>query len=447
MSANDAVTPNASASSSAATAAASVKPAGPFSKWEIGLALRYLRAKRKEGGVALIAIISFTGIMLAVAVLISVMSIMAGFRAELLGRMLSFNGHMYVQGQILVSPDRDAALARIKAVPGVVSVSPIVENQSLIRGGGQVTGAIVRGLRPDDIGDMEYVARSLTPEARASFGKGAYGGDHVLVGQTLLDQMGLKVGDPIQILSPTGADSAFGNLGGLEKTYFIGGAFSSGTADFDRAYIFMPLEQAQLFFGKEGVVDAIELKVAQPDKIETYAEAVRQAAGPGNVVTDWRERLAAFWGALKVERAAMSIILGMVVAIAAMNIISGIVMLVKNKGRDIAILRTIGASPSSILRIFFMAGATIGIAGTLAGLVLGLAFCLNIGAIQHFLEWVTGVQLFNSDVYQLDSIPALVDPVDVFWVALWSLLMSCVASLPPSWSASRIDPVEALRYE
>ena len=424
-----------------------MKPAGAFSSWEIGLALRYLRAKRKEGGVAMIAIISFIGIMLAVAVLISVMSIMAGFRSELLGRMLSFNGHMYVQGQVLTSPDRDAAVARLKAVPGVRSVSPLTEAQALIRAGGQTTGAIVRGLRFEDLGTMQYVSSSLSAEARASFGQGPYGGDRVLVGQALMDQMGLRVGDPIQIYSPTGADSAFGNLGGLEKTYFIGGAYSSGTADYDRTFIFMPLEQAQLFFGKEGVWDVIEIKISNPDDVARFLGPVRAAAGRGAIVTDWRERLAAFWGALKVERVAMSIILGLVVAIAAMNIISGIVMLVKNKGRDIAILRTIGASPSSILRVFFMAGATIGVAGTLAGLTLGLLFCLNIGAIQHFIEWMTGVQLFNADVYMLDAIPALVDPLDVFWVALWSLLMSCIASLPPSWSASRIDPVEALRYE
>ena len=431
----------------AVVAKAPGKPAGAFSSWEIGLALRYLQAKRKEGGVALIAIISFVGIMLAVAVLISVMSIMAGFRSELLGRMLSFNGHMYVQGQVLVSPERDAALARIKAVPGVVSVSPLIEAQSLIRANGQTTGAIVRGLRPEDLGTMSYVSASLSEQAKAGFGRGAYGGDRVLVGQALMDQMGLRVGDPIQVYSPTGADSAFGNLGGLEKTYFIGGAYSSGTADYDRAFIFMPLEQAQLFFGKEGVWDVIELKVQTPDEVGQYTDPVRKAAGQGALITDWRERLAAFWGALKVERVAMSVILGLVVAIAAMNIISGIVMLVKNKGRDIAILRTIGASPSSILRIFFMAGATIGVAGTLAGLTLGLLFCWNIGPIQHFLEFVLQTKLFDSDVYMLDAIPALVDPTDVAWVTFWSLLMSCIASLPPSWTASRIDPVEALRYE
>lgn len=423
------------------------RASGAFSAWEIGLALRYLRAKRKEGGVATIAVISFVGIMLAVAVLISVMSIMAGFRAELLGRMLSFNGHMYVQGPVLTDPDRDAALKRIGDVPGVVNVSPLNESQSLIRVGSYVTGAIVKGVRPEDLPDTTYVWESLTPEARQGFGQGDYGGNRILIGKAMAAQTGLRIGDPITLFSPTGADSAFGNLGGLEKTYYVGGVFSSGTADFDQAFIFMPLEQAQLFFGKEGVWDVLEIKVADPDRVGDLTAAVRDAAGPGAVVTDWRQRLAAFAGALKVERVAMSIILGLVVAIAAMNIISGIVMLVKNKTRDIAILRTVGASPSAILRVFFMSGAMIGVAGTLAGLILGLLFCWNIGAIQHFLEGLLGVQLFNSDVYQLDAIPALVDPVDVTWVAVWSFLMSCVASLPPSWNASRIDPVEALRYE
>ena len=423
------------------------RSSGAFSSWEIGLALRYLRAKRKEGGVALIAIISFIGILLAVMALIVVLSIMSGFRTELLGRMLSFNGHMYVQGPVLTSPDRDAALERIAAVPGVVSASPLNEAQSLVRVGSYTTGAVVRGVRPQDLADTKFVFDSLTPAERESFGKGAYGGDRILIGAALANSLGVRVGDPITLYSPTGADSAFGNLGGLEKTYFVGGLFRSGAADYDRAFMFMPLEQQQLFFGKEGVWDVIEIKVADADKVGAMTAAVRKAAGPGAVVTDWRERQAAFYGALKVERVAMSIILGMVVAIAALNIISGIVMLVKNKTKDIAILRTIGASPSAILRVFFMAGSMIGVAGTIAGLVLGLLFCLNIGSIQHFLEWVFQTKLFNSDVYMLDSIPALVDPVDVIWITVWATFMSCVASLIPSWLATRIDPIEALRYE
>ena len=423
------------------------RPAGPFSAWEFELALRYLRARRKEGGIALIAIISYVAIALAVMALIVVMSIMAGFRSELLDRMLSFNGHMYVQGQVLGDPDREAAVTRIAAVPGVVSVSPLTENQALVRAAGVTTGAVVRGLRPQDLDSMSYVFDSLTPEARQSFGDGPYGGDNILIGKALAESMGLRIGDPITLYSPTGADSAFGNLGGLEKTYRVGGVFTSGTADFDRAFIFMALEQAQLFFGKEGVWDVIELKVEEPDRVGDLTQAVRAAVGESAIVSDWRDRLAAFWGALKVERVAMSIILGLVVAIAALNIISGIVMLVKNKTRDIAILRTVGASQMSMLRIFFISGAAIGIAGTITGLVLGLLFCLNIGAIQHFLEWLFQVQLFNADVYMLDSIPAEVDAMDVIWVTLWSVFMSCVASLLPSWRAAKMDPVEALRYE
>ncbi|WP_427792830.1 lipoprotein-releasing ABC transporter permease subunit [Brevundimonas diminuta] len=420
---------------------------GPFSSWEIGLALRYLRAKRKQGGVALIAMISFIGIMLAVAVLISVMSIMAGFRGTLMDRILSFNGHMYVQGPVLYAPDRDAALKRIADVPGVVAVTPLVESPAMFRAGGAATGGIVRGVRPQDLTSTKFVYDSLTPEARERFGKGQYGGDHVLIGKSLAEQMGLREGDPISLYTPTGAGSAFGNLGGLEKTYIVGGIYTSGAADYDRAFIFMPLEQAQLFFGKDGVWDVIEMKVAEPDKVEALLTPVQRAAGAGSIVQDWRNRQAAIWGALKVERVAMSIILGMVVAIAAMNIISGIVMLVKNKTRDIAILRTVGASQSSILRIFFMSGAAIGIGGTIAGLVLGLLFCWNIGAIQHFLEALLGVQLFNAEVYMLDSVPAKVDAWDVTWIAVFSFFMSCLASLPPSWNASRIDPVEALRFE
>ena len=423
------------------------KPAGPFSAWEIGLALRYLRAKRKEGGIALIAIISYVAVALAVMALIVVMSIMAGFRAELLNRMLSFNGHMYVQGQVLNDPERDLALERLREIPGVVSVTPLVESPAMFQASGRATGGLVRGIRPEDLTSMTYVYDSLSQTARDMFGKGDYGGDYVLIGKSLSEELGIGVGSPITLYSPTGADSAFGNLGGLSKTYVVGGIFSSGTADYDRAFVFMPLEQAQLFFGKEGLWDIIEMKTAEPDRVETLREPVRTAVGDGNLVSDWRDRLAAFWGALKVERVAMSIILGLVVAIAALNIISGIVMLVKNKTRDIAILRTVGASQFSMLRIFFISGAAIGIAGTVTGLVLGLLFCLNIAPIQHFLEWVFQVELFNADVYMLDAVPALVDPADVFWVAMWSFFMSCVAGLIPSWQAAKLDPVEALRYE
>lgn len=423
------------------------KPAGPFSAWEIGLALRYLRAKRKEGGIAMIAVISYVAIALAVMALIVVMSIMAGFRSTLLDRMLSFNGHMFVQGQLLNTPEREQALQRIRAVPGVQSAVPVMTSYSLVRTAGQTNPAAVRGIRPEDLPATTYVYASIGDDAKRTFGQGLNGGDDILIGEGLAASMGLRVGDSVTLFSPTGATSAFGNLGGLDKAYRVGGIFTSGTAEFDGLFIFMPLEQSQIFFGRDAAWDAIELKLDEPDRVEQMLAPVVQAAGPGALVDDWRNRMAAFWGALKVERVAMSIILGLVVAIAALNIISGIVMLVKNKTRDIAILRTIGASQSSMLRVFFMAGAMIGVAGTITGLTLGLLFCLNIGSVQHFLEWVFQTKLFDADVYMLDAIPALVDPMDVVWVTLWSLFMSCVAGLIPSWQAAKLDPVEALRYE
>ena len=424
-----------------------IKPAGPFSAWEIGLAIRYLRAKRKEGGVALIAIISFVGIMLAVAVLISVMSIMSGFRAELLGKILDFNGHMYVQGQVLRSPDRDQIVARINALPGVSEAVPLVEAQAPIAARGQVSGVFIRGIRPDDLRNMGLITDSLSDAELAAFGRGDYGGDRVLLGKGLADALGLKAGDPVTIYSITGATSALGNLGPLEKTYTVGGVFTAGMADYDRAFVFMPLEQAQLFFGKEGVWDVVEIKLDDPYRVDDFAPQIAEIAGRNAYITDWRDRSAAFWNALKIERIAMSIILGLVVLIAALNIISGIVMLVKNKGRDIAILRTMGASQSSILRVFFTAGALIGVGGTIAGLILGILFCLNIGSIQAFIEWATGASVFNSEVYILPRVPALIDPVEVIGVAFFAFLASCLATFPPAWRASRIDPVEALRYE
>jgi lipoprotein-releasing system permease protein len=375
------------------------------------------------------------------------MSIMAGFRSELLDRMLSFNGHMYVQGQVLSDPGREAALTRIGAVPGVVSVSPLTENQALVRAAGQTTGAIVRGLRPQDLVSMTYVFDSLSPGARRSFGQGAYGGDDVLIGKALAESLGLGVGDPISLYSPTGADSAFGNLGGLEKTYRIGGVFTSGTADFDRAFIFMPLEQAQLFFGREGSVDKIEIMLESADEAIGMKPALTRAAGPAALVFDWTQENESFFNALQIERSAMRLILMILVAITTLNIIAGLVMMVQNKRRDIGILRTVGASQSAIMRIFFMAGSLIGVLGAATGLVLGVVVCLNIEVIQQVVERITGAQVFNPEIYFLSHVPAKIEWSEVGLVTGWALFMSFVVTLLPAWLASRLDPVEALRYE
>jgi lipoprotein-releasing system permease protein len=419
------------------TAAVNGTAAGPFSRWERQVAGRYLRTKRQNGGVALISSISFIGITLAVAVLIIVMSVMNGFRTELLGRILGFNGHAYVGGAVLSSPERDTVIARIRAVPGVVEAAPMIEAQAMVIGQGQITGAIVRGMTRDDLMRVKIITGNIKGGSLAGFGLGDYGGDEVLIGDRLAASMGVKAGDAITLISPTGGATAFGGTP-RRKVYTVGAIFSIGMSEYDQSFLYMPLQQAQLFFGREGAIDVIEVKLANPDSLSTLKPLLNEAAGPDALVTDWRDRNQSFFNALQVER---------IVAIAAMNIISGLIMLVKNKGRDIAILRTMGAGQGAILRIFFMAGASIGAAGTLAGLIIGVLFCTYIAQIQQFVEWITGTAVFSADVYFLAHIPAKIDWPEVASVTFWSLLMSVLATLPPAWRASRLDPVEGLRYE
>jgi lipoprotein-releasing system permease protein len=420
--------------------------AAPFGVWERMLAGRYLRAKRSQGGVALISVISFIGILLAVATLIIVMSVMNGFRAELLGRILGFNGHLFVAGAPLDPDQRQAAVQRILKVPGVVQAAPVVEAQAIAVGPSQISGAIVRGLAPADLKATKLVADNIKSGSLRDYGVGDYGGDTVLIGDRLAQAIGVRVGDYVTLISPSGGATAFGGAP-LQKPYLVGGTFSVGMSQYDQAYIYMPMEQAQLFFGRENAVDVIEVKVADPDSAAKMKPLLEQALGQGAVVTDWTQRDSSFWGALKVERSVMRLILMLLVAIAAMNIISGLVMLVKNKGRDIAILRTMGAGQGSILRIFVMAGASVGVLGTAAGMLIGVLFCTYIGPIQSLVEWATGQTVFSSDVYYLNRVPAKVDFAEVSVIVFWALAMSFLATLPPAWRASRLDPVEALRYE
>jgi lipoprotein-releasing system permease protein len=426
-----------------------VTPGGrapPFGRWERMLAVRYLRATRKQQGVALISIISFVGITLAVAVLIIVMSVMNGFRDELLTRILGFNGHLYVAGGALSPPERDAIVKKILALPDVRQAAPVIEAQAMALGQGPISGAIVRGLFPGDLKATRIVSGNITRGSLAHFGEGEYGGDEIVVGERLAQSLGVRPGDDLTLISPTGGATAFGATP-QRKTYTVAATFTVGMSQYDQAYIYMPLAQAQLFFGREDSVDVIEVKVANPDKAIAMKPAVQRAAGPLALVTDWTQRDSSFWGALKVERNVMRLILMLLVLIAALNIISGLVMLVKNKTRDIAILRTMGAGQGSILRIFFMTGGSIGVAGAAAGLAVGAVFCTYIDEIQKAVEWITGQAVFSSDVYFLSRIPAKIDRQEVALIVGWALAASFVFSIYPSWRASRIDPVEALRYE
>jgi len=420
--------------------------APPFARWEQSVAARYLRTRRKHGGVALISIISFVGIMLAVAVLIIVMSVMNGFRAELLGRILGFNGHAYVVGEPLYAPGRDEAVKRLRALPEVTRALPMVEAQAMAIGYGQIGGAIVRGIGAEDLRSLEIVSSNITGGSLETFGTGEYGGEDLVMGERLAASLGVTAGDIVTLVSPTGQATAFGSAPN-EKEYVVAATFSVGMSEYEQAFIYMPLEQAQLFFGRGDGVDVIEVQVTKPDDIKSLKDDIAKAAGRGAIVTDWTERNQSFFDALMIERNVMRLILMMIVAIAAMNIISGLVMLVKNKGRDIAILRTMGASQGAILRIFFMSGAAVGVLGTVSGLTIGALFCIYIEPIQGFVEWVTGANVFSADVYFLSHIPAKIDWGEVALVTSWGLLMSFLATLPPAWRASRLDPVEALRYE
>ncbi len=423
------------------------RPAGPFSAWERSLAVRYLRAKKSQGGVALISIISFVGIMLAVAVLISVMSIMNGFRSELTGKMLGFNGHIVVDGAMLTPERRAVILPRLRATPDVTEAAPVVDAQALIEGPAGTAGVLVRGVEASDLRRMALVAENVRPKAALdSFGLGEEGGEGVIIGSKLAEALAAAPGQTVTLVSPSGAANALFGTTPTRKTYTVLGTFQVGMSQYDQSFLFMPLTQAQLLFGRDDGVDSIQVKVRNPDKASGMKDAVRRAVGPARI-RDWTESDVSFQTALAVERTAMRIILSLIVIVAAMNIISGLVMLVKNKSRDIAILRTIGAGRGSIMRVFFMTGAMIGVSATLAGLLLGVVFCLNIEAIQDAVEAITNTRVFPAEVYFLTHVPALIEWSEVGWVSLCALAASFLAALPQALHASRLDPVEALRYE
>jgi lipoprotein-releasing system permease protein len=418
----------------------------PFSAWERSIAIRYLFTQRRNGGVALISVISFAAIALAVSALIITMSIMNGFRTELSSKILGFNGHAYITMPPMTPAAETGMLARIRRVPHVIQAFPVVESEALVQGPASASGAVVRGLDPADVARLPIIAGNIVNGTMKGFGDGESGGDRVLVGQKLADTLGVTSGDPISIISPTGAATIMGATP-TRKTYNIDGLFSVGMSEYDQTFIYMPLAQAQLLFGRDAAFDFIEINFDDPDRAPELRNALAVAAGRGALVTDWTQKNRAYFTALAVERNVMRYIFMFIVALAALNIISGLVMLVKNKGRDIAILRTMGAGQGAILRIFFMAGATIGLAGTFCGLAVGILFCLNIETIQRVVEWVSGVQVFNADIYFLAHVPAKIDWLEVAMVAAWALGSSFLFTLLPAWRASKLDPVEALRFE
>ncbi|MEP1930709.1 MAG: lipoprotein-releasing ABC transporter permease subunit [Roseibium sp.] len=417
-------------------------PTRPFSAFEWMIAGRYLRSRRKETFISVIAGFSFAGIMLGVATLIIVMAVMNGFRSELLGKILGINGHMLVQPIDLPLNDYDPVSGRLQGVPDVVSAIPFVEGQALVSGPAGNLGALVRGLYESDLRRVPLIANNV----RSGSLDGFDAGQGVAIGSRMAQQLGITVGDNITIISPRGSVTPMGVTPRV-KAYPVSAVFEIGMSEYDSTFLFMPLEESQAYFNMDGVVTGIELYVVDPDNVGVMTRAIEEAAGRPTFVTDWRQRNVTFFSALEVERNVMFIILTLIVLVAALNIISGLIMLVKDKGRDIAILRTMGATRGAVMRIFLITGASIGCVGTIAGFLLGLLVCLNIESIRQFISWLTATQLFDPTLYFLSKLPAEIDSGETITVLVMALLLSLLATLYPAWRAARLDPVEALRYE
>lgn len=413
-----------------------------FGVFEWMLAIRYLRARRREGFISVIAGFSFLGIMLGVATLIIVMSVMNGFRTELLDRILGFNGHMFVRGVTNYVTDFDTVSSEIEKIPGVISATPIVEGQVMASSAANAQGALVRGIYGKDLVRLKVVSDKILLGTLDNFDKG----ESIAIGARLAKNLGLTLGDSVTLLSPRGAITPFGTAPRV-KAYPIAAIFEIGMSEYDSSFIFMPLHEAQGYFKTAEGVTALEIMIANPDAVNKLVAPVGAIAGSCCDVLTWQDTNRSFFSALQVERNVMFLILTLILIVAALNIVSGLIMLVKDKGRDIAVLRTMGATKGSVMRVFFISGAAIGVVGTLAGFTLGTVFCLNIETLRVFLSELSGTELFNPEIYFLSHMPAEINVGEVVSVVGMALFLSFAATLYPAYRAASLDPVEALRYE
>ncbi|MBJ3774439.1 lipoprotein-releasing ABC transporter permease subunit [Acuticoccus mangrovi] len=414
----------------------------PFGALEWAIALRYLRSRRREAFISVISTLSLIGIALGVATLIIVMAVMNGFRAELFNKILGVSGHVLLQPLDGPLTDYREVAKRIDAIDGVVRAIPFVEGQVLVSGPANAGGALVRGLTKEDFDRLDFVSDRLLLGSDEEFGtqKGA------IIGSRLARALGVTIGDTIQLISPKGAVTPFGVTPRIDS-YPVQAIFEIGMSEYDSTFIYIPLERAQLYFNQEGTVTAIEVYAEDPDDMDALRQKIIDAAERPLFIVDWRQRNQTFFSALVVERNVMFIILTLIILVAALNVVSGMTMLVKEKTRDIAILRTIGATRGSVLRVFLIVGLSIGVVGTLIGLVLGTLIALNIEAIRQGISSLLSMELFSPELYFLSRMPADMDSVETTAVVVMALLLSLLATIYPAWKAAKTDPVVSLKAE
>lgn len=415
---------------------------GAFGKFEWALAGRYLRARRRDSYISVIAIISLLGIMLGVATLIVVMAVMTGFRADLLDRIVGVNGHARIESRFASRTDMDATVAELRTLSGIVSARPMIDGQIMASIGNNVRGMVLRGF---PIADLEQLP-ALQGKVRAGQLGDLAGEATIAIGARLAEIHGLMVGDTLTLISPQGVVTPFGSAPNVEN-FTIKAIFEIGLSDYDMNIAFTNYDTLATFLARPAQTGVIEFDIADADDIDRMSGLVREMLGDGFRVFDWKSSNSTLAGALEVERNVMFLILTLILLVAALNIVSGMVMLVRDKGHDIAILRAMGATRGAVMRIFFITGAAIGVAGTTLGVASGIIFCIYIEEIRQFLIWLTGAELFPAQIYFLDKMPATIVLQDVLSVVIMALGLSFLSTLYPAWRAARLDPVEALRYE